>query len=376
MKKRIILGLPTIYGLGSLLKENLEYLGFEVIDISFDYKGFRYKNLSQRIFNFFHKVFLKDRSYKDKLRFEAHQAEIMEKLADLKPKADYALIIRPDTYSKAVLESIKEKAVVMAGYQWDGLDRYPWAEKRIPMFDRFFVFDPMDVQGGAPVRRYLGNFYFTLPRVFETPVTQKAGAYFVGDYSRERVQFLQSLQPLLAGANMLPDFNLFSGKKRRLKQAVPGLKLSAAAISYEQNLEKVKKASVLIDITAPCHKGLSLRFFEAICYEKKIITNNSSVASYDFYHPDNIFIYGVDDLSGLTRFLEKPYKALPQEISRKYAFTNWIRYVLDMAPYTPISAPQSAVLSACSALKSVHFSSKKELECHATGNPVASVHHG
>ena len=342
MKKRIILGLPTIYGLGELLKENLQYLGFEVIDLSFDYKGFTYKNVGQRILNFLHKTFLNDKSYKDQLRFAAHQAQIMERLELMKTPADYALIIRPDTYAKEVLQVIKSNATMMIGYQWDGMARYPWIDKLVPLFDRFFVFDPMDVQQKEPAREYLGNFYFTLPRVYETPVTQKGGAYFVGDFSRERVCFLQSLEPWLAKAGLHTDFNLHSGKRRRLKVPVPGLELSNKAISYEQNLEKAKRAKVLIDITAPCHKGLSLRFFEAICYQKKMITTNSAVLQYDFYHPDNIFIHGVDDLTELAAFLGKPYQVLNPDITRKYAFTNWIRYVLDMAPFTVLGVPAMA----------------------------------
>ena len=57
MKKRIILGLPAVYGIGELLRENLQYLGYEVIDLSFDYKAFSYKSGYQRAVNFLRKTF-------------------------------------------------------------------------------------------------------------------------------------------------------------------------------------------------------------------------------------------------------------------------------------------------------------------------------
>ena len=333
MKKRIILGLPAVYGIGELLRENLQYLGYEVIDLSFDYKAFSYKSGYQRAVNFLRKTFLGDKSYKDRLRFAVHRQQILDKLAGMQFPADYALIIRPETYSTEVLESIKNKAKTLVGYQWDGMSRFPWVEKLIPFFDRFFVFDPADRLGGDDSRKYLGNFFFTLPRLYETPVTQKGGAYYVGGFSRARLRILSELQPALQAAGVLSDFSLHSRKPRNLHIAVPGLKVSKEICTYEKNLEQAKKAKVLIDITAACHQGLSLRFFESICYQKKLITTNPSVVRHDFYHRDNIFIYGMDDIRDLPAFLARPYQEQSPDLTRKYAFDNWIRYALDIPPY-------------------------------------------
>ena len=85
------------------------------------------------------------------------------------------------------------------------------------------------------------------------------------------------------------------------------------------------------------HNGLSFRIFEAIKYEKKLITNNKTVKQYDFYHPNNIFVFEEDNFQGLENFLKVAYTPLSEEIKQKYSFTNWLRYVLDIPPYKALN---------------------------------------
>jgi len=339
MSKKIILGLPAIFGLGQLIKENLQYLGFEVIDISFDYRNFKYKNLYERLTNLFRKTILRDKSYKNKLRFAAHQQIIKEILNAIPDQVDYAFIIRPDTYSEEILQLIKAKSDKLIGYQWDGIQRFPWIEKFIPIFDRFFVFDPEDIQFANLQLPYLGNFYFTLPRLIDKVNPHGNIAYFVGTYSKERIEILSQLYPILKNTGLQTNMHMYTRKKRSIAADLNFIELTTSTLSYSQNINTVKNATLLIDITVDCHKGLSLRFYEALCFDKKLITNNPAVQYYDFYQPDNIFIYGQDDLSTLEQFIQKPYQPVDSAIKQKYSFDNWIHYALDIAPYIPIPAP-------------------------------------
>ena len=100
-----------------------------------------------------------------------------------------------------------------------------------------------------------------------------------------------------------------------------------------------RRSSVLVDFVISTHSGLSLRTFEALGYRKKLITTNAEIEKYDFYHPDNIFIWRGGSLDGLQAFIARPYHELPQEIYQKYSFGNWVRYVLDIEPHIKISLP-------------------------------------
>lgn len=102
------------------------------------------------------------------------------------------------------------------------------------------------------------------------------------------------------------------------------------ALNYSETLDFVKESNLLLDFKRDEHTGLSLRFFEAMQYQKKIITNNFSVKDYDFYHPNNIFVTDYQNFDGLEDFIKLPYIRPNKEIEYKYSFKNWINQILDI----------------------------------------------
>ena len=65
---------------------------------------------------------------------------------------------------------------------------------------------------------------------------------------------------------------------------------------------------VLIDFVNPKHNGLSLRIFEALGHNKKLITTNKEVRKYEFYDESNILIYDIHtNTEEIKKFFEKAY---------------------------------------------------------------------
>ena len=93
----------------------------------------------------------------------------------------------------------------------------------------------------------------------------------------------------------------------------------------------------MVDFKTPIHNGLSFRAFEALGYQKKLITTNENIKKYDFYHPDNVFVWDGKDKNGLEEFIQRPYFKIDCAIREKYGFKNWIHYVLNIRPYQSIS---------------------------------------
>ena len=81
-----------------------------------------------------------------------------------------------------------------------------------------------------------------------------------------------------------------------------------------------------MDFVDPRHDGLSLRFFEGMYYQKKVITDNKKVKNYDFYHPNNIFILE-NNYHDIEAFLKIPYYHISDEIVKKYGFSSWIEKI-------------------------------------------------
>lgn len=82
---------------------------------------------------------------------------------------------------------------------------------------------------------------------------------------------------------------------------------------------------MIVDINdKKLHTGLSLRFFEAMEFQKKLITTNKEIFDYDFYHPNNIYVYGHSTMS-MEAFLSLPYNEIESEITDKYKLNEWIK---------------------------------------------------
>lgn len=65
--------------------------------------------------------------------------------------------------------------------------------------------------------------------------------------------------------------------------------------------------------------------------QKKIITTNKSIISYDFYNPNNIFILDEDKPVNINpAFFTTPYEPLSDEIYHKYTIQNWVKTVFKL----------------------------------------------
>lgn len=95
-------------------------------------------------------------------------------------------------------------------------------------------------------------------------------------------------------------------------------------IPYEKYLECVQHAKVILDIDKWEDTGCSLRAMESIFYQKKLITTNRRVIEERFYDKQNIFILGVDEMEGLVKFVNTPYKKLASDIVEYYSIEQWI----------------------------------------------------
>ncbi|WP_437922304.1 hypothetical protein [Sphingobacterium sp. LRF_L2] len=332
--KTILLGMPDWF-LYDKLKKELEILGFEVIGIPFTEK-FKYKNFNDRAYNFIRKVFLRDKKYKAYLKYRDTGRAITTKLNRLTKRVDYALLLRADYYPKEIVELIKQKANSLIGYQWDGLNRFPSIDDLIPLFDRFFVFDPNDLS--RPNALPATNFYFEGDY---DRVTQNIDVYYLANFVRSRIKKIQSLSAYLREINARSVIKIISNKKKIVeKNSHYDFEILSDYIPYEENLSLVSRAKILVDILHGVHYGLSFRVFEAIGDDKKLITDNKEIVKYDFYNPKNIFVIQDEEYVGLEEFINSPYCPLEEKLKSKYSFHNWLRYVLDIQPYQSIQLPK------------------------------------
>ncbi len=334
-KKTIILGLPESFEFNKLIIKNLELLNFNVVNVSFPEHGRLKKSLLEFLIYSYRKIILNDKNYKSVLKFAPHRNSLFKKINEINGKADYTLLFRADIYPLEFVLKLKEKSNSLITYHWDGLNRFPAINKLIPLFDRFFVFDPDDL-----IKPFLPttNFYFDSETSdIELPIENDL--YFMGVFITKRMPQIEKFIKSSRYLNLKLNFQIYCiSDKKRNKFNYPEINYITSHITYLQNLENLKKSKIVLDFLNGEHNGLSFRVFECIQFDKKLITNNANIKSYEFYHPNNIYIWNEENLDGLQEFINSDYIIQPQ-IKEKYSFSNWIKYILNTPPFQEINLP-------------------------------------
>lgn len=322
--------------LGNIFRKALSEEGFLVSEFhSVPFPEYK-KDFGKKIQNLFSLKIKKDKGFykRDSAKLKAKfNIKLAEKLS---PDYDYVLVFRADFYPDSVLEILREKTRNLICYQYDG--KKVWEQKlnSLKRFDKVFVFDSDDFFPNSGI-----NFQPVTNCWFPDEISaddNRNDIFYVGVGVPERLKKIEILKNYCIENNIrlkafLTVADYFEEKSEK------GVSLVHQGLTYEENIAEVQVSKALLDFKLEYHKGLSFRFFEAMNFRKKIITNNVSAKDYDFYHPDNIFVTDYENLDGLKDFLEKPYHEIPEKIKEKYGFGNWIRYVLDSGHFQKIELP-------------------------------------
>jgi hypothetical protein len=101
-------------------------------------------------------------------------------------------------------------------------------------------------------------------------------------------------------------------------------------ISQKNLPDLYKNTKAILDLQRENQTGLSFRIFEAMALEKKFVTDNEKIESYDFYNPQNILILNKDFSNVEKSFFGTEYQKLPQDIYEKYTLDHWIKTVFKL----------------------------------------------
>ncbi|QDP84653.1 hypothetical protein FNJ88_03480 [Chryseobacterium sp. SNU WT5] len=320
--RTFLLMMPDYSDFPDLFVKNLKKEGFCPYLITDNPSKFRYKG-TQRIINFFHKNFKQNKDYKKRLVKQHKLKEYYKQIVEIEGDLDYALVIRPDLFPINVIKELGKKAKKLIAYQWDGLEKFPEVKKYCSLFDTFFCFDSECAEKNI---KPITNFYFDcIPPVYKEFNDHKPRLYFLGLYWKGREakidKFIKEVSKIDVELSIILQYNNQSEIKNTRITYIKN------RITFLESLKNVEKADILLDFVDPVHNGLSIRFFEAMYYKKKIITDNKMVKNYDFYNSNNIFIID-DNYSQIENFIKIPYHEISDDIVKSYSFSSWIDKII------------------------------------------------
>lgn len=332
--KTIILATPYLYGLDKCIEKNLIHSGYKVINLCYDNRRSTYPSIFHHLISSFNKKFLKNENYKKYYQYYNHIEDINKKLSSLNgKKADYALCIRANIYPKEIIQKIKDNSNICVNYQWDGINVFPDILEYSKFFDKFYVFDHSDIEKYPEYNlKPSHNFYFDYPLENNHVDKVNNGLYFLGGHQKNRTNEIELFLNEISNLNIPINFNIVSKNNIakydfKHNQYINYID-SKSPMTFEENLYNVRGSDIIVDFLNNVHQGLSFRAFDALGFDKKLITNNVTIKNYDFYHPNNIFIWNGNNIEELKKFIILPYIKIKPEIKEKYSFSYWIKNTL------------------------------------------------
>ena len=180
----------------------------------------------------------------------------------------------------ALLHLKKEYGAIFILYYIDTIGRgvsiYANYLREKGVFDLIYTFDKCDAY------KYGLMFWETPYSKMSLNVSNNIDLYFCG-VDTDRVDMIQAISrvPELDYSMDLIEVSgngVFEGNNRIILHSVKDI------MPYKEALEKTLKANCILEIVRPGQVGFTLRVFEAVVYNKKLLTNNESITEFPFYN--------------------------------------------------------------------------------------------
>lgn len=314
MKKKIVIVGPPSFGYLTKINEALtSFSDVESTIILIDKSSFKYKNLLHRLLNSFSKVFLNKNLKKEYLN--TFLIDSIKKLG----QQDVIFMIRPDLLSPKTLNFLKTQTQSLTAFYYDSTRRFPKKIDIINYFDTVYSYDKLDVE--TYNLEFLTNYIFD-----ERENVNFEQLFFNISTFDYRYQSMEGL------ANYIDEKKW---SKEILIYGSNGLKSDSLTLIHEQIpvdvvADKINRSKIIIEIQRKEQIGLSFRVFEALGQRKKLITTNTDIVNYDFYHPQNILVIDEAAINIPEDFVNSPYIPLSDKILDKYRLRNWTKKLFDL----------------------------------------------
>lgn len=145
-------------------------------------------------------------------------------------------------------------------------------------FDLVFTFDKKNAEDYG--FRHVYSMYSRLEQMTDV---QKYGAVFIGS-DKGRFDIIEKIYDRLI-QETAPDkhfFSVFQTSEANALKYKDKMRINQS-MDYREVVKVVQQSNCIIDIVIGEQSGLSLRAYEAIAYNKKLITNNPEIFNFPYY---------------------------------------------------------------------------------------------
>lgn len=272
----------------------------------------------EMVYPFFYRLMRNVSQYIKKELEKKYLNEILKNIDD--NSYDIFFLIRGEIVTTEFLEKLKLKLphAKFVMYQWDSLKQNNY-EAKIKYFDRIQTFDMVDAK--ALNLSYLPLFYMD-----EYSLTQKNDKKydlaFFGSWHGDRLEVIKHIDKELKQHGLIFKFHLYISKLGILKSLLLRkitlkdlLFLKTNTIDAKEINQVYKESKAVLDIELAIQNGLTIRTFEVLGSNTKLITTNNNIKEEKFYNPNNIMVIDRKNIK-----IDFDFFKLPME---KYDFSEY-----------------------------------------------------
>ncbi|RHG17337.1 hypothetical protein [Blautia obeum] len=234
-----------------------------------------------------------------------------------------------ETHLKVLKKTFPQTPIVY--YAWDSVANFPSIKSLFAGADRSYSFDKNDCfKYGV---EFLPLFYLS-----KSDSDSKKNKWDVSTIMSFYNKKSNSLRRLF---DVLPNgLNEYFFLRIRSKEYYMFMKIfhrknfkkfknyfTLSSLNRDECLNIIKNSVAVIDCPVPNQNGLTMRTFEALAMNTKLITSNINVAEYEFFTPNNIFIVDSNTSEIPLSFFSTPFD-MQFQISEKYSLKHFVEVLI------------------------------------------------
>ena len=149
-----------------------------------------------------------------------------------------------------------------------------------PIWDYIFTYDLEDSKKYNFI--YLNEHYYSKPKIEENKDVIY-DAYFIGALKPGRTVELITLFEKLTSNNVNTRFDIVKNDIHYLQYQKENFNIYSKRLKYRDSLTNTTHANCIIEFLQKGQNAQSLRYFEAVVFNKKLLTTNKNVKKLSFY---------------------------------------------------------------------------------------------
>lgn len=248
---------------------------------------------------------------------------------DINPEEDYYILMVSDTlliYDVDMINKINKyqnvhiSLLLLNSIDASSISILKTKDKfKLIDFDFVLTFDYEDAKKYN--FEYLGLTYYSKPKDI-LPSNKISDIFFVGAFKGNRKRKILNVYGELEKHNINANFNIMLKRSELKKNQEYFNKINYYKkwMPYDEVIAQTLSTNCIFEILQDNQNGQSLRYFEAICFNKKLLTNNKNVRNLPFYNEKYIKIFDkIDDIDfGWIKTKEKIDYGYKDEFSPIY----------------------------------------------------------